>query len=199
MLTSISPLGERARGNRYWRTAAAYLAGSLLGGAAVGALLGAAGSLAVADLDAAVRFGVIAVAAVAGVALDAAGRVPTIRRQVDERWLSTYRGWVYGAGFGAQLGTGVATIVTASTTYVALLAAFLTGSTAGGVAVGATFGIARALPLLLTARVRSTDALARLHRQVAGAAGGAARLTSAAQLAVAAVAAVAAFAVVGAA
>jgi hypothetical protein len=31
---------------------------------------------------------------------------PSWQRQVDERWLTTYRGWVYGAGFGFQLGAG---------------------------------------------------------------------------------------------
>ena len=44
MLTSISPLGERARGQRYGLTVAAHLLGGALGGATTGALLGAAGS-----------------------------------------------------------------------------------------------------------------------------------------------------------
>ncbi len=169
MLTSISPLGERARGNRFWRTAAAYAAGSLLGGLAVGGALGALGSLV--SVDAAVAYGVLAAAAIVGNVLDSRGALPTLRRQVDERWLATYRGWVYGFGFGFQLGLGVVTIVTASTTYVALLAAFLTGSPAGGAIVGATFGAARALPLLVTARVRRPDDLRRLHGRIARAAG----------------------------
>ena len=57
----------------------------------------------------------------------AARAVPGPRRQVDERWLDEYRGWVYGAGYGAQLGLGVTTVVSSAATYVALLAAFLTG------------------------------------------------------------------------
>ena len=166
MLTSISPLGERARGNRFWRTAAAYTAGSLLGGTAIGAALGAAGAPFVDTVDEAVPLAVLAAAAIAGNVLDATGHVPTVRRQVDERWLSTYRGWVYGFGFGAQLGVGVATIVTASTTYVALLAAFLTGSPLGGAIVGATFGLTRAAPLLATRSVRAPADLASLHRTV---------------------------------
>lgn len=171
MLTSISPLGERARGNRFWHTAVAYTAGSLVGGTAMGAALGTVGWPVVDAIGSDAALVVLAVAAVAGVLLDTAGRLPTVRRQVDERWLATYRGWVYGFGFGAQLGLGVATIVTASTTYVALLAAFLTGSPAGGAIVGATFGAARALPLLATARVRRPDDLRRLHGRVARAAG----------------------------
>lgn len=185
MLTSISPLGERARGNRFWITAAAYAAGSLLGGSAIGAALGALGSPLVAALPDGIPYGVLAAGAVAGVVADTARRLPTLRRQVDERWLATYRGWVYGFGFGLQLGLGVATIVTASTTYVALLAALLTGSPLGGAAVGATFGAARAAPLLLTARVRSTEQLARLHRGISRAAAPAALATRAAQTAVA--------------
>ena len=60
------------------------------------------------------------------------GAAPGPRRQVNERWLDEYRGWVYGAGFGAQLGIGVTTVVTSAATYAALLAALLAGSAAGG-------------------------------------------------------------------
>lgn len=176
MLTSISPLGERARGNRFWRTAAAYAAGSTLGGTVIGAALGGVGAAVVAvvghdvGVDRA-ALAVLAVAALTGVALDTKRSLPTLRRQVDERWLSTYRGWVYGFGFGFQLGLGVATIVTASTTYVALLTAALTGSPVGGALVGAAFGITRSAPLLVTARVHAPEQLARLHRRLAEAAG----------------------------
>ena len=44
-------------------------------------------------------------------------RLPGPRRQVDERWLHRYRGWVYGVGFGFQLGFGLLTVVTTSTVY----------------------------------------------------------------------------------
>ena len=185
MLTSISPLGERARGNSFGLTAAAYAAGSLLGGIAIGAALGAAGAPLVEELDDWVPFVALATAAVVGALLDGAGRLPTLRRQVDERWLGTYRGWVYGFGFGLQLGLGVVTIVTASATYVALLAALLTGSPPAGAVVGATFGIARALPLLVTARVRTPTDLGRLHRAVAAVARPVANATRAAQTLVA--------------
>lgn len=185
MLTSISPLGERARGNRFWRTAAAYTVGSLLGGAAVGAAAGGVGQLAGIDGGHPAAFVALAAAAVAGIALDRSRSLPTPRRQVDERWLSTYRGWVYGAGYGLQLGAGVVTIVTASITYVALVAAVLTGSVVGGAAVGLTFGGARAVPLLGTARVRSTDDLAGFHRRIQQAAEPVAGGVGAAQAAVA--------------
>ena len=45
MLTSITPLGERSRDNRYAVTLTAYVLGCLLSGAAIGLLLGAVGGL----------------------------------------------------------------------------------------------------------------------------------------------------------
>ena len=61
----------------------------------------------------------------------AARRVPGPRRQVDERWLDRYRGWVYGLGYGSQLGLAVTTVVSSAATYVALLAALLRGERGG--------------------------------------------------------------------
>ena len=72
----------------------------------------------------------MSVLAILGLAIDArmfGSRVPGPRRQVDENWLATYRGWVYGAGFGAQLGVAFATIVTASATWIAFACAFVRG------------------------------------------------------------------------
>src|SRR3954451_10220119 len=163
MLTSISPLGERARGNRWSVTVAAYLLGSLLGGAAVGGLLGLAGELLLQPLPL-----IGAVVCVAAAIADLAGLLPRGRRQVDEAWLNSYRGWVYGFGFGAQLGVGVVTIVTSAATYAVWALCLLTGSTAAGVAIGATFGLARALPILLLRKATTPVALravgARLER-----------------------------------
>ncbi|MCU0269172.1 MAG: hypothetical protein MUF83_11070 [Acidimicrobiales bacterium] len=133
---------------------AAFVAGSVVGGALVGGLLGLLGQ-ALAGLSGGVSPGgalvVLAVAAVVGLLADfhvGGARVPTVHRQVDERWLDTYRGWVYGFGFGFQLGTGVLTIVSGSIQYVVWLAAFLTGSWAAGLLLGVVFGLARALPQL---------------------------------------------------
>ena len=107
MLSSIHPLGERARGNRWWITVAAFTVAATAGGCALGAAVGAIG-WAAARLDASVAVrAVVAVAAFAGVVIDATrwpGWLWRPRRQVDENWLQSYRGWVYGAGFGAQLG-----------------------------------------------------------------------------------------------
>lgn len=168
MLASITPLGERGRRMRWGRTTAAYVVGSGLGGAVVGALFGGLGGLLPA------RPGRLAAAlAVAVVCLVAAGldltrrRLPTLHRQVDEDWLQRYRGWVYGVGFGFQLGLGVVTIVTTATVYAALALAALTQSGLGGLAVGATFGLVRALPVLAAGRVTTPDRLAALHARLA--------------------------------
>jgi hypothetical protein len=142
MLTSISPLGERARGNRWATTAAAYVVGSLLGGLTIGAVLGTAGSWT--HASPLVAAGVCAVAAVA----DLTGRLPTLHRQVDEDWLTRSRGWVYGLGYGFQLGLGAVTIATSAATYAALALCLLSGSPVAGAAIGGCFGLVRALPLL---------------------------------------------------
>ncbi|MGH9126107.1 MAG: hypothetical protein ACRDZ8_15490 [Acidimicrobiales bacterium] len=184
MLASIHPLGERAKGNRWWVTAVAYLASSLLAGALIGSVAGVVG------------FGVAAVArpapvvlawAVAACCLAAAlieiravpVSLPSVRRQVNEDWLNRYRGWVYGAGFGFQLGLGVVTIVTTPAVYLMALMGSLAGLEAGwatgadpvaatlaGSAVGAAFGLVRAMPIFGGVRVRAPGQLRAVHRRL---------------------------------
>lgn len=167
MLASITPLGERARGSRWGVTVAFYVASATLAGALAGAAAGLLGSLVWSGgeaLDA--RAAVLAGALAVGLALDLGGRLPTLRRQVNEDWLREYRGWVYGAGFGGQLGLGVTTIVTTSLVYATLLAAFLSAGALRGAAIGAAFGFARGATLLAGARVRQPADLARLHGRI---------------------------------
>jgi hypothetical protein len=167
MLASITPLGERARGSRYWLTVAFFVVGAVAAGAALGAVLGGLGSLVVSSVDGDVRLGVLALALVAGLLLDVRGRLPSPRRQVNEDWLREYRGWVYGLGFGGQLGAAVTTIVTTSLVYVALLAAFLSASVGLGALIVSVSGAARGLSLLAGARVTEPGALMRLHAAIA--------------------------------
>ncbi|MEY2450633.1 MAG: hypothetical protein QOD92_207 [Acidimicrobiaceae bacterium] len=169
MLSSITPLGERGRNNRFAVAASFFVAGSLLGGAAVGFLAGGLGQLIVPDQSTAAA-AAIAACALIGAALDAhvAGlRLPTIRRQVDERWLQKYRGWVYGVGFGAQLGFGLATIVSSAAVYVMVVAAVLTRSVVYGAIIGTIFGFVRGLSILLAARVTTPEELRLFHRRLA--------------------------------
>ena len=174
MMASINPLGERARGNRFWHTATAFMAGCLAGGLALGAAAGAAGALAAALTGGSAGAALVAAAVtLAAGCIELAGwPVPTIRRQVDEAWLGRYRGWVYGTGFGAQLGAGLATTVTTATVYAMVGLAVLlglAGRPGWAVAAGATFGLARALPVLAGA-TGDPDRLRRRASQVAAAA-----------------------------
>ena len=170
MLTSISPLGERARASRWWLTTTAYVLSSTLGGTAAGVVAALLGSL----VPEAVRSSpatlvLVAVVLLVGLAFDlgaGGARLPSWRRQVDEAWLGRYRGWVVGTGFGAQLGVGVVTIVTSSTTYAVLLLCALSGSVTVGAVVGGLFGLVRALPLVLMARVDTRERLWAVLRRV---------------------------------
>jgi hypothetical protein len=107
---------------------------------------------------------VLAVAVLAAIALDC-GRdpAPGPRRQVDERWLDEYRGWVYGLGYGAQLGLGVSTVVSSAATYAALLAAALSADPRRGALILGVYGAIRGLTPLAAARVRSPRQLLALH------------------------------------
>jgi hypothetical protein len=164
MLASITPLGERGRHSHWSITMLAFVSGSVVAAALFGAALGGAGALVLSGAIETVRLLVLAAALLAAIALDLRSRgVPSPRRQVNERWLDQYRGWVYGLGYGAQLGVGVTTVVTSTATYVALLAAFLSAGVAGGALIVGSYGAIRGLTPLLAVRVRSPEQLLALH------------------------------------
>jgi hypothetical protein len=172
-------------------TVASYLSGSVVAGVAMGGLLGLAGAgleAVVGDSGAWVVV-VVAAAGLGGAALDLGVgglRVPSaLPRQVNDQWLTRYRGWVYGAGFGFQLGLGVATFVTTAAVYGTWLVAFLSASPLIGVAIGAAFGGARSAVILIMARVDDRVALAAVHRRIAAWAGAARRAAAGAQVALA--------------
>jgi len=170
MLTSISPLGERARASRWWLTTAAYVASSVVGGLALGLLAALVGAVVPASWrSSSAAYLLVALALAAGLLLDlgvAGRRLPTWRRQVDQAWLGRYRGWVVGVGFGAQLGFGLVTIVTSATTYAVALLCLLSGDPAVGLVVGGTFGLVRALPSALMGRVVTREQLWRVLSRV---------------------------------
>src|SRR5690242_5756206 len=170
MLSSISPLGERARASRWWVTTAAYLLGSVVGGLALGALASLLGGLVPEPVrSSSWSLSLVAVLLLVGLGFDSQrGRLdlPSWRRQVDEQWLTRYRGWVYGVGFGAQLGFGLVTIITSATTYAVVLLAALGGDVRAGLLVGGVFGLVRAMPSLLLARVHDRAALHRVFERV---------------------------------
>lgn len=192
MLSSIHPLGERARSNRWHLTATAFAAGATSGGAAIGALAGSVGAAIYAafDLPPGPVLVLAAACCLAGAGIDLAGDrlpLPSTRRQVDETWLGTYRGWVYGAGYGFQLGVGVATIVTTAAVYVMPALALLSGSPLVGALVGGTFGAVRGLSILAARHVVDPQQLVALHRSIASRAASMGAMAVGGQLASAAI------------
>lgn len=170
MLSSISPFGERSRNSRWWLTVTAYMIGSVAGGAVTGLLAGLIGVLALGWIGSNTALIVLAGAAAVGLAADFGVlglRVPSITRQVNEDWLTTYRGWIYGVGFGFQLGLGWATIITTSTVWLTFIAAALTGSLLQALLIGVIFGVARGAFIFATIGIDDPASLRRLFRTIA--------------------------------
>lgn len=170
MLSTITPMAERARGHRYGVTATWFVVGAVLGGATLGlATAGVAAGVDALDLSRSATFGVAAVLASLAALVDAGAfgrRPPFFKRQVDDAWLSKYRAWVYGGGFGWQIGLGLATyIMTAGVVLTALLAG-LTASPWAAFGIAVAFGLSRGLVVLLGARLRSPADLGALHARL---------------------------------
>ncbi len=167
MLASITPLGERGRRSRWGITVTAFLLGATLAGAAEGAVLGLLGSALLGDgVGTHARLLVLAGGLLIAVALELLPpAVPGPNRQVNERWLDEFRGWVYGFGFGAQLGLGITTVVTSTATYVAMFVAFLSADPVWGALVLGVFGAIRGVTPLLAAGVRGPEQLRAFHRR----------------------------------
>ncbi|HUG08783.1 MAG TPA: sulfite exporter TauE/SafE family protein [Acidimicrobiia bacterium] len=167
MLSSIHPLGERARQNRWTVTVMAFSVGALLSGAAVGLVLGATGS-AVLPESSEVALTATAVVALAAGSLDLAGvRAPGSARQVNETWIGAFRGWVYGGGFGLELGLGFLTYVVTWAVYAMYLSAVLTASPWAGALVGATFGLGRSASVIAAGFVDRPSRLTSFNRALA--------------------------------
>jgi len=166
MLSSIHPLGERSRNNKWSVTVAYYLIGGLLGGVTIGTMASAVGWLGLQwwVSTPASSAAVVAAVLITALAWDLSGfRIPTIDRQVNEDWLGMYRSWVYGGGFGFQLGLGVVTIVTTTATYAMVLLAVLAATPVSGAIIGGVFGLVRALPIVTVGRIVSGEALRTYH------------------------------------
>jgi MFS family permease len=166
MLASLTPIAERARGSSWRITVAAFAVGAIGAGALAGAALGAAGSL-LPGSD--WRAPVVVAVLIAALAIDATGlrrRMPLTRRQVNEDWMTRYRGWVYGFGFGAQLGVGFITLVACAAIYATFAIELLSGNALAGAAIGFTFGATKAATLLPTRAARDPASLGAVHRRL---------------------------------
>ena len=167
MLSSIHPLGERARHNRWAVTAVAFTVGAVVSGAAVGLALGGVGSALLEMTPATLLLATAGVALTAGI-FDLVGpKAPGPARQVNETWIGSFRGWVYGGAFGLELGLGVFTYVVTWGVYAALASALLTTSPLAGALVGATFGIGRSLSVLAAGYVDRPSRLVSFNRALA--------------------------------
>lgn len=167
MLSSIHPLGERGKGNRFAVTAGAFLLGAALGGASTGAVVALLSIPVSAVTSTTSATAAVAVVAVTGAVFERTGRsLPSVPRQVDENWLNEYRGWVYGLGFGFQLGAGVLTYITTATIYVALVAAVLSGHPLAALGIMTAFGITRGLTLLPARTIGSPQRLVEFHQRL---------------------------------
>lgn len=169
MLSTVTPLAEAGRGRRWGATAVWFVAGAVLGGLTLGAVMaGLAALVGGLGLSTALVLGIATVAALVCAAsdLDPFGlHIPFHGRQVNERWLDQYRAWVYGAGFGWQIGCGLATYITTAGMYLTILLAALTGRPLVALAIGAGFGLIRGLAILAGRHITDTDHLLAVHRR----------------------------------
>jgi hypothetical protein len=170
MLSSINPVSESARGNRFRFTALWYLGGALVGGGVLGTGLAVAAS-GVGRLhpSATVVWAVVLAAALMAAASDGAvfGRsLPDHPRQVDERWLVRYRRWIYAGGYGVQIGTGFATYIMTAGVHLTAVLAVLTGSPVQAAAIGVLFGGIRGLTIFVASGARTPERLRSAHRRL---------------------------------
>jgi hypothetical protein len=135
----------------------AYVLGTVAGGLVLGGAL----AIVAIPIPSTPMTSMLALAILLGCAVwDLMGRrVPSLERQVDETWLSRYRGWIYGAGYGFQLGIGFATFVKSALTYGFALAAVLSGSPSVALSSGLLFGLTRGLSILSTSKISSPTEL----------------------------------------
>ena len=168
MLSSIHPLGERGRHNRWIVTVTAFTLGAIATAAMLGAVLGFMGELLLSHGASTASLVILGVAAAGAGALDLAGvSPPGPERQVNEHWIGRYRGWIYGGAFGAQLGLGIMTYIVTWTVPLTFVAELMTGSWVSGAAVGAVFGSGRSVSVLLAGRIRTPSELTSFHRIMA--------------------------------
>lgn len=153
MVGTIVPIGygERAQGQRAL-TPWIHFLGNVLGGAAVGALLGALGAVLLSHGTVGPGSALL-VTGVAGLvySLRELGIVPVplplVRRQVPSKWRRDWPPRVAAFFYGLALGGGVSTSVYVSTFYVVAVWVVLQGSPVYGAIVLGLFGAGRGLPI----------------------------------------------------
>lgn len=182
MLSSLTPMTESGRGNRFAITATWFMVGGVLGGLSLGALAaGGAAALGALGLELSSRLAIGAVVAILTAAVDLGLLgidLPIFKRQVNDAWLRRYRSWVYGAGFGWQIGFGVATYIMTAGVLLTIALAVLTADVAQALVIGAVFGLVRGSAVLIGRSATTPAALGRVHQRL-DAAGPASRAAAA--------------------
>jgi hypothetical protein len=164
MVETITPAGCGSR-RRYRIALALFATGAVLASAALGALLGLAGSA----FDRAVALGVVAVLALVAAAREMGlipGPVPGARGQVPERWRREWPLPAWSLAYGAGLGVGLLTRLPVTTFLVACAGALALGDPLVAAACLAPFGLGRALMVVLPT-IRSADPAAAVGRLAA--------------------------------
>ncbi len=174
MLSSLTPMTESGRGNRFGITAAWFTAGGVLGGISLGALAAAgAAALDALGLEPSTRLAIGAALALVTAAIDLGllgVDLPILKRQVNDAWLRRYRSWVYGAGFGCQIGFGVATYIMTAGVLLTIALAVLTASPTQALVIGGVFGAVRGSAVLIGRSATTPAALGRVHQRLDAAA-----------------------------
>lgn len=164
MLSSIHPLGERTRHNRWIITVSAFALGAVGTATLIGGMLGWAGSV-LPEMSTGLTLATMGAIVLAAGLFDSLGlAVPGPRRQVNEHWIGTYRGWVYGGAFGVQLGAGLVTYVVTWGVYATFALQLVSGSALFGALIGAAFGLGRSITVVLAGRIDRASRLSSFHR-----------------------------------
>jgi hypothetical protein len=171
MVSAMNPFSERSRGHSYPVTCVLFVLGAALGGVLLGALAAGAAAVVRPLVDGRPAAALLVGLLLAAVALASEVRLggfalPVHPRQVDEQWLSSYRRWVYAAGFGLQIGAGFTTYIMTAATYLFVALAVLTGSPLLALATGLLFGVVRGLAVTLSAGATDPARLRALHRRL---------------------------------
>lgn len=167
MLSSITPVGEVSRSQRWAVTITAFTIGSALGGAGLGLSAGVVGAWW--NPSARTGLAVVALGAAAAAISDlVAWTPPSLRRQVDRTWMTRFRGWVYGVGYGLQLGCALVTYISSWATWLMVVAMVVVADIRWAVAMGTLHGLGRAASLWTTMGLDTPDAIRRHHRRLQG-------------------------------
>lgn len=171
MLSTFTPMSERARGRRYWLTVVWFVVGAVIGGAALGGIAALAAFVvgAVAGVRSVAALGVLAVAFVIGGIWDLGFVQPALphhRRQVNETWLRQFRRWFTASAFGAQIGFGFATYIMTAGVYLTVLCGALSGDPTTAFAVGVSFGATRGALVLVASRITTPTRLMSVHQRI---------------------------------